>query len=123
MLSKDRLNERLNYPRAERIDENYNEIVGQLGGSENCTPIQLQLARRCAAILVQIAVWENCFARGEPVPTGTWGAAINTARRLLCEIGLSGRPRRTQPLPTLDEYLSEPDNDEATSIVDQRRAG
>ena len=72
-------------------------IVSDLGGAENVSEGQRQLARRAAALSVQCELIEADMARGEKIDTEDFVRLVNSLNRTLGSIGLKRRARDVTP--------------------------
>ena len=112
-------------PRAQRIAAIYRKLRADMDKVGADSESQIFLARRCAGLLALVEMWEQKFLIGEPVPTGTWNATVNTVRRLMQDIGLT-RDAEGEPTPDLQEYIdqsSTPSDGADITPIANRRAG
>jgi len=79
------------------------DFVGDLGGDENITRAELEIARRAAGLAVLAAAHEVSILAGKPIDVPTYLNLINTQRHVLLALGLSRRPKDITPNPI--EYL------------------
>jgi hypothetical protein len=92
-------------------------FISDLGGVDNTTVAQRELAQRASILGAVIEDAETKWLRGDPVEFGQYCALVNCQRRVLADIGLERRQRDITP--SLGQYLTvkkadkkdEPDNE------------
>jgi hypothetical protein len=78
-------------------------IVSDLGGQDNLSTAQLQLARRCAMISTHCETMEQAVAAGQDFDATVYGTLTGHLTRALKALGLKRQPRDVTP--TLQHYL------------------
>jgi hypothetical protein len=91
-------------PMLRRFRELLGRIIIDLGGEENLSTGELQLARRCAWISTQCEVLEQKAEPGEPFELTIYTILTSHLTRTLSVLGLKRQPRDVTP--TLRDYLA-----------------
>jgi hypothetical protein len=78
---------------ARRFRDVLAEIASDLGGIENLSEAQRQLARRCALLSVECEKMEARAVAGEPIDLDLFGQLVDRLGRALQRIGLRRVPR------------------------------
>ena len=80
------------------------EIVSDLGGRDQISEGEYQLARRAAALSVKCLIAESGQAAGHRLDLDTFIPAVNALNRTLGNLGLKRRARDVTP--SLSDYLA-----------------
>ena len=82
---------------ARRFRDLFFEIISDLGGTENTSEGERQLARRCTALAVEAERMEAELASGGEFNVELYVTLTNALGRALSRIGLERRPRDITP--------------------------
>src|SRR5436309_888289 len=88
---------------ARRFRDVLAEIVSDLGGADQLSEGQRQIARRCATIAISCEAMEGEAAAGRPIDLDVYGTLTDRMGRAFQRLGLR---RRAKPVETLQEYLT-----------------
>lgn len=80
------------------------DITSDLGGPDNMSRAELELARRAAGLAVLAALAESRLLAGHEVDIPSLVSVGNAQRRILATLGLE---RRAKVAPSLQDWLKE----------------
>ncbi len=89
---------------ARRYRDLYLAIIEDIGGFDQTSEAQRQLARRAAAMCVQAELMEAALARGEDLDVGEHCLLTNAQARVFVKLGIKRVPRQ-KPIMDLHTYL------------------
>jgi hypothetical protein len=96
---------------ARRFADVLTEIVSDLGGADQLSEGQRQLARRCATIAIECEKLEGAAASGSAIDLETYGQLTDRLGRAFHRLGLKRQPRDVTA-PSLREYLAQKVDDQ-----------
>ncbi len=92
------------FPRSSRrLRDLLDDYLSDLGGVENTSAMEQDLARAAAGLAVRREQIEAALVRGEEVSSEEWVRIVNSENRTLGNLGLKRRARDVTPDPI--EYL------------------
>ena len=95
---------------ARRFRDVYLEILEELGGTDNVTGFQRQIAKGCAGMTLVRERMESEVVAGNAVDFDIYVRLIGALRRALNTLGLKQRASIIQK-PTIDDFLGGPDGE------------
>lgn len=91
------------------------QLCQDLGGRDDISEAQYQVARRCAALAVRCEMDEAHMAAGEPVNMDAYGRAASRLGRELQRLGFKGLRRRPKDVtPTVRAYARQQQEEAST---------
>jgi hypothetical protein len=101
---------------ARRAHDLARRIESDLGGIDQMTAGQHQLAQHASVLGALIESDEAQWLQGKPVDLTMWFAAVNSQRRILTTLGLDHRVARDITPPTFEDIRAEIDAEKAAAI-------
>jgi hypothetical protein len=88
---------------ARRFRDLFGGIASDLGGIEQLSVAQTQVAKRCAMISVQCEMMESAAVKGDPLDLNTFATLTNVLGRSFQRLGFKRVPK---DVATLESYLA-----------------
>ena len=101
------------------VARRYTDLVAAVcvdqGGADRMSEAKLQLARRFAALAIQLEALEARLANGEPINVTEYASLTSTLVRVVSRLGLERQARDVTP--SLADYIAQVDREEAAEAA------